>query len=156
MELIAIDKMTIVRFDVFPTDRQVQLLEEWTKKYTTLLNTALAGVKVTEQDYAEMLPDFKSWKLKQRIERDVWLIQNKRMRKFSKPVFRCDTGSYQLVRGKISLALSTKRIWVPTDGTWIALNRQGSLTFWKEAGKWRADILLWVKRELRTALGGEY
>lgn len=148
MELISIeDKTTIVRFDIFPTDDRIQLLEEWTEKYTGLINSALSGANTEELNYAEMLPHFKPWKMKKRIERDVWLIQNKRMRKFSKSVFRCDTGTYQLVRGNITLALRNKRIYVPTDGTLISRNRQGCLTVWKEAGKWKADILLWIKKK---------
>lgn len=146
MELISIeDKMTIVRFDIFPTDDQIQLLEEWTEKYTTLINNALSGANVEELNYTELFPHFKPWKIKHRIERDIWLIQNKRMHKFSKPVFRCNTGPYKLVRGNITLVLRNKRICVPTDGTLIPQNRQGSLTVWKEAGKWKADILLWIK-----------
>lgn len=148
MELISVDdRMTSIRFDIFPTDCQAQLLEEWTEKYSALINTALSGTNAEELNCSEMLPHFASWKMEKRIKRDIWLIQNKRMRKFSKQVFRCDTGTYQLVSGKITLLLRNKRICVPTDGTRIPKNRQGSLTVWKEAGQWKADILLWVKKK---------
>lgn len=148
MELISKGNITTVRFDIIPTDNQAQLLEEWAQTYTAIIKDSLirANEEETSLRYSEFLQQFTSH-MKNRIQRDVWLIQHKLITKSSKPVLRCNPQSYKLVRGKISLALRTKKLWLPTDGTWIPRNRQGTLTICKtENGKWIGNILLWVKK----------
>ena len=146
MEIISRDKITSVRFDIFPTNCQAQMLEEWAQKYTCLIKDSLAGANEEEisLNYSAFLQQFTSH-MKYRIERDVWLIRKKIIRNFSTQLLRCNHNAYKLVRGKISLRLRTKLLWLPTDGTFIPRNRQGTLTIFKANDKWKAEILLWVK-----------